>query len=91
MEVAITKMSQNGQIVIPAEVRRDAGLGPQSKFIVFNRGSNILLKLVNNAALSKEIKLIERITKSESQIKSGKVVKANTEMSGEEIDRLLTA
>jgi len=49
------------------------------------------LKLVNNAALSKEIKLIERITKSESQIKSGKVVKANTEMSGEEIDRLLTA
>jgi AbrB family looped-hinge helix DNA binding protein len=91
MEVAITRMSQNGQIVIPAEVRRDAGLGSHSKFIVFNKGSNIFLKLVNNAELSEDIKLIERIAKSESQIKSGKIIKADTEMSEEYIDHILTA
>ncbi len=89
MEVAITKLSENGQVVIPAEVRRDAGLIPSTKFIVFNEGGNILLKVIKKETLAKDIHLIEAIERSEEDIKKGKFVKADTSMSDEEIDDLL--
>jgi len=89
MEVAITKMSENGQVVIPSEIRRDAGIEPKTKFIVFNEDGNILLKQIKKQALRKELELIQKIERSEEQIKKGKVIKANTNMSDEEIDDLL--
>ena len=82
-------MSENGQVVIPAEVRKDAGLKPSTKFIVFNEGGNILLKAIRKEALLRDIHLIEAIERSEEQIKQGKFVKADTSMSAEEIDDLL--
>lgn len=91
MEVAITKMSQNGQVVIPSEVRRDAGIKPSTKFIVFNEDGNILLKQIKKETLRNDMILIEKVQKSEKQIKKGKSVKADTKMSNEEIDDLLTA
>ena len=91
MEVALTKISQNGQIVIPAEVRRDARIKPYDKFLVFNKGGNILLKPIDTRFMSKELELSQRISRSENQIKKGKYVKADTRMTVEEIDRLLTA
>jgi AbrB family looped-hinge helix DNA binding protein len=91
MEVALTKMSVNGQVVIPAEVRRDAGVKPHSKFLVFNKGGNILLKPVDTKELSQEMELVERIGRSERQIRRGKVVKADTKMSLRELDDLLTS
>ncbi|MBT4539764.1 AbrB/MazE/SpoVT family DNA-binding domain-containing protein [Candidatus Woesearchaeota archaeon] len=90
MEVSITKLSENGQVVIPAEVRRDAGLEPSTKFLVFNKGSNIMLKVVNKNNLANDFNLLESIKKSEDQISKGQSVKANTSMSDEEIDDLLT-
>jgi AbrB family looped-hinge helix DNA binding protein len=89
MEVAITKMSKKGQVVIPIEVRKDAGIKPSTKFIVFNEGGNIMLKQIKKEALKEDMILIERIQKSEEQIKEGKLVKADTSMSEEEIDDLL--
>jgi AbrB family looped-hinge helix DNA binding protein len=89
MEVAITKMSENGQIVIPAEVRKDAGIGTGAKFIVFNHDGNIMLKLMKKESLVKDMELINSINRSEVQVKSGKVVKANTRMKDKEIDDLL--
>ena len=89
MEVAITKISENGQVVIPSEVRRNAGIKPSTKFIVFNEGGNIMLKQINKEALKEDMLLIEKIRRSEEQIKEGKVVKADTSMSDEEIDDLL--
>tara|TARA_Y100000034_G_C6770609_1_gene343768 strand:+ start:475 stop:750 length:276 start_codon:yes stop_codon:yes gene_type:complete len=91
MEVAITRMSENGQVVIPAEVRKDAGLKPSTKFIVFNEGGNILLKMIKKETLAKDIHLIEAIERSEEDIKKGRFVKADTSMSDEEIDDLLMA
>ena len=91
MEVAITKISQNGQVVIPSEIRRDAGIKPSTKFIVFNEDGNILLKQIRKESLSKDMSLIEKIMGSEDQIKKGKVIKADTSMNDEEIDDLLTA
>jgi AbrB family looped-hinge helix DNA binding protein len=89
MEVAITKMSDNGQVVIPAEIRRDAGIGPSTKFIVFNHNGNIMLKQMKKESLIKDMDLINSINRSEAQISSGKSVKANTKMKDEEIDDLL--
>jgi len=89
MEVAITKMSRNGQVVIPSEIRKDANIGPSTKFIVFNEGGNVLLKQIKKQAMMKDIMLIEKIQRSEEQIKKGRFVKANTKMSDEEIDDLL--
>ncbi len=89
MEVAITKMSQNGQVVIPSEVRRDAGIKPSTKFIVFNEDGNILLKQIRKESLSKDMRLIDKVLRSEDQIKNGKIVKADISMKDEEIDDLL--
>ena len=89
MEVAITKISQNGQIVIPSEIRKDADITPSTKFIVFNQDGNILLKRIKKESLIEDMGLITKIRKSEEQINEGKVVKADTKMSDEEIDDLL--
>ena len=89
MEVALTKMSENGQVVIPMEIRKDAGLEPSTKFLVFNEGGNILLKVIQKEKLAKDIQLLERIQRSEEQIKKGKYTKTDTSMSDEEIDDLL--
>ena len=89
MEVSITKMSRNGQVVIPAEIRRDAGLKSKTKFLVFNEDGNIMLKIINEDMLRGEIDLINRIEKSEREVKEGKAVKADTKMPVKEIDDLL--
>jgi len=89
MEIALTKLSPNGQVVIPSEIRKEAGLKPSSKFIVYNVGGNILLKQIRAETLSKDIELLEKIQITEEQIKSGNSLKAQTSMKDEEIDDLL--
>ncbi len=89
MEIALTKMSQNGQVVIPAEVRRDAGIKPSTKFIVFNEDGNIMLKQIKSEALKEDMILIDKIKRSEEDVKKGKFVKADSSMHDEEIDDLL--
>lgn len=89
MEVAITKISKNGQVVIPAEIRKDAGIKPSTKFMVFNEGGNIMLKQIKKEALRDDMLLIEKIGRSEDQIREGKFIKADNFMSDEEIDDLL--
>jgi len=89
MEVAITKMSQNGQVVIPVEIRKDAHIKPLSKFLVFNRNGEITLKPLKKEELGEDPELIEMVEESEKQIERREVVKANSKMSVKEIDDLL--
>ena len=89
MEISFTKLSPNGQVVIPADIRKEAGLKPSTKFIVFNEGGNILLKQIRTETLSKDLELLERIRTTEEQIRTGKSVKVNASMTDEEIDDLL--
>ena len=90
MEIAITRISENGQIVIPAEIRRDAKIGKSTKFLVINRGGNILLKQIRSEALENEMALMEKVMRGEEQIKKGKYSKADSSMKAADIDRLLT-
>jgi len=89
MEVSITKMSSNGQVVIPAEIRSDAKIKPKTKFLIFNEDGEILLKPIREDMLREEIELLSRIERSESEIREGKGIKADTKMSVKEIDDLL--
>jgi AbrB family looped-hinge helix DNA binding protein len=91
MEFAMTKMSQNGQIVIPLEIRKLTGIKPFAKFMVISEGENILLKRVNEDAFKEEMKLMKIIARSEQQIKEGKFTVLDTSMSNEEIDKMLRA
>jgi len=90
MQISLTKLSRNGQVVIPSEIRKEAGLKPSTKFLVFNEGGNIMLKQIRTETLKKDMALLERIQMTEEQIADGKTTKANTDMSDEEIDDLLT-
>ena len=89
MGVAITKMSQNGQIVIPSEIRKEAKIKPSTKFIIFNEDGDIYLKKIEKEELLMKFDLMRRIEESEEQIAKGKTLKADTKMSDEEIDDLL--
>jgi len=89
MEVAITKISQNGQVVIPSEVRKDAGIKPSTQFLVFNEDGNILLKQIKKESLRNDMILLDKIKRSEDEIKNGKFVKVDAKISEEEIDDLL--
>jgi AbrB family looped-hinge helix DNA binding protein len=89
MEVAITKISRNGQVVIPSEVRKDAGVKPSTQFLVFNEDGNIFLKQIRKESLRDDIMLMDKIRRSEDEIKKGRFVKADTKMADEEIDDLL--
>lgn len=89
MEISLTKLSPNGQIVIPSEIRKEAKLKPSTKFIVFNNNGNIFLKQIKAESLKEDIALLEKIQLTEEQITKGKFTKANTSMSEKEIDDLL--
>lgn len=89
MEVAITKMSRNGQIVIPSEIRKDAKIKPSTKFLVMNEGGDIFLKQIRNDRLKAEIELRKSIRRGEEDIRKGRYVKIDANMTAEEIDKLL--
>ena len=42
----MTKTSPNGQVVIPAELRRAKGIKPATQFLILERGDDLLLKRV---------------------------------------------
>lgn len=46
MVIAIAKMSKNGRVVIPVEIRRETGLKPGMKLLVFSKSGNIILQKV---------------------------------------------
>jgi len=48
MEMGITKISKKGQIVIPAEIRRDLDIKTSDKFMVFGKKDTILIKKIRN-------------------------------------------
>lgn len=89
MEIAITTISRNGQVVIPSDVRKEAGLTPSTKFIVFNLDGNILLKQIKKEGLRKDLELLERIHRSELQVLEGDAVTIDAAMDAGEIDDLL--
>ena len=89
MEISITKMSSNGQVVIPSEIRENGMIKPLTKFLVFNKQGNIFLKQIKEDSLIKDMEFVERIRESEEQIKNGEFVSVNANLEENEIDKIL--
>jgi bifunctional DNA-binding transcriptional regulator/antitoxin component of YhaV-PrlF toxin-antitoxin module len=89
MTINLTRMSANGQIVIPVGVRKLAKLKPSAQFLVLNRGSDILLKHVVKDELLADLDLAERIGRADEDFRCGRYTKVDPKMSAKEIDDLL--
>ena len=46
-EIATTKMSSKGQVVIPEDIRRRLGLRPGSQFVVVGERDTVVLKTIS--------------------------------------------
>jgi len=89
MEVSITKMSRNGQIVIPAEIRNDAKIGPSTQFFVYNDEGNIYLRQIRKDKLKAEMELRGKIRRGREDIKKGRYIEIDSSMPFEEFDKIL--
>lgn len=59
-DVATTKMSSKGQIVIPEEIRKRLGLQPGSQFVVIGEDDTVILKMVSAPDMNQFDELIGR-------------------------------
>ena len=58
--VATTKMSSKGQVVIPEEIRNRLGLEPGSQFVVIGEDDTVILKMIAAPDMSQFDELISR-------------------------------
>ena len=89
MTLNLTRMSANGQIVIPAAVRKLANIKPSAQFLVVNKGNDLVLKRVTDEEILHEFDLMERIDRAEDDFKAGRYVEVDSSMPFDMVDRLL--
>lgn len=58
MEVSVTKMSSNGQVVISSDVRKALGLSPGDKFLVIGEEYGIVLKSLEKEDIKHEMEVL---------------------------------
>ncbi|HIH20683.1 TPA: AbrB/MazE/SpoVT family DNA-binding domain-containing protein [Candidatus Micrarchaeota archaeon] len=58
MEVAFTKMSEKGQVVIPKDVRSEVDFKPSDKFIVYGLGNAVVIKKVNTESAVRNLEKV---------------------------------
>ena len=51
-ELATTRLSSKGQVVIPEEIRTALGLEPGARFVVLSEGDVVILKRIDTPARS---------------------------------------
>ena len=53
-EPEVTTISKKGQVVIPQSIRKELGIKPKNKFIVYGKGDTIIMKKLDLPNLKKE-------------------------------------
>lgn len=53
-EPEVTTISERGQIVIPLSIRKELGIKPKNKFLVYGRGDTIIMKKLSLPSLKRE-------------------------------------
>lgn len=84
-EPEVTTMSEKGQVVIPQSIRKELGIKPKTKFLVYGRGDTVIMKKLDLPDLKKEweeiFKLMDRkelkISDEEIQKEIAEARKAN--------------
>ena len=59
-EIATTKMSSKGQVVIPEDIRKRLGLEPGSQFVVIGEDDTVILKSIAAPEMNEFDELIAR-------------------------------
>jgi AbrB family looped-hinge helix DNA binding protein len=62
-DVATTKMSSKGQVVIPEDIRKRLGLEPGAQFVVIGDDDTVILKMITAPDMSQFDELISRARK----------------------------
>ncbi len=62
-DVATTKMSSKGQVVIPEDIRKRLGLEAGAQFVVIGEDDTVILKMIAAPDLSQFDELISRARK----------------------------
>ena len=79
-EPEVTTISEKGQVVIPQSIRKELGIKPKNKFLVYGRGDTIIMKKLELPRLKKEWEDIFKL-----------MDKKELKMSDEEIQREIAA
>lgn len=53
-EPEVTTISEKGQVVIPQSIRKELGIKPKTKFLVFGRGDTVIMKKLELPDAKKE-------------------------------------
>jgi len=53
-EPEVTTISEKGQVVIPQSIRKELGIKPKTKFLIFGRGDTVIMKKLELPDLKKE-------------------------------------
>jgi AbrB family looped-hinge helix DNA binding protein len=53
-EPEVTTISEKGQVVIPQSIRKELGIKPRTKFLVFGRGDTVIMKRLELPDVKKE-------------------------------------
>ncbi|HIH24892.1 TPA: AbrB/MazE/SpoVT family DNA-binding domain-containing protein [Candidatus Woesearchaeota archaeon] len=74
MEFEFTRMSPNGQIVIPAQIRKSAKFDAKDRFLVISENDTIIIKKLTRADFAKDLALLGRIAEAEEQVRKGETL-----------------
>lgn len=53
-EPEVTTISEKGQVVIPQSIRKELGIKPKTRFLVYGRGDTVIMKKLELPDLKKE-------------------------------------
>lgn len=59
-EPEVTTVSERGQVVIPQSLRKELGIKPRTKFVVYGRGDTVIMKRLELPDVEKEFEEIFR-------------------------------
>ena len=75
-ELEVTTMSEKGQVVIPQSIRKELGIKPKTKFLVYGRGDTVIMKKLELPDLKKEWEdIFNLIDKKELKISDKEIQK----------------
>ena len=87
MDVAITKISSKGQIVIPSNMRKDITVGEE--FLIIKEGDKLIMKKVKDLTkqLKEELLFAKRIEKAWKRYEKGKFKTHSADKFLEELEK----
>lgn len=87
LEIAITKMSSKGQVVIPSEMRK--GIEEGDKLLVIKDGDRIILKMASDLdkKLKEDLEFARRTEEAWQRIERGEGITRNAEEFLKELEK----